>query len=86
MWESLGEARSDPTRPRQGWLSKLEAAGGFNKTSSGDVRYMRCGGMKVYDQVPTLKQTPRGFKKRAPMDPLPPGVRFLPIALQYLGR
>jgi hypothetical protein len=82
VWESLGEGGH--IRPRQGWLSKLEAAGGFNKTSSGDARYMRYGGMRVYDQVPAVEQTSRGFKKRAPMDPLPPGVRSLSTTLQRL--
>jgi len=39
----------------------------------------------VYDQVPAVEQTSRGFKKRAPMDPLPPGVRSLSITLQRLN-
>src|SRR5690349_10225195 len=72
-------------RPDQTQTGVAQKARGFNKTSSGDARYMRCGGMRVYDQVPAVKQTSRGFKKRAPMDPLPPGVRSLSITLQRLN-
>ena len=77
VWGRPDQTRQDPDLParlaRQGWLSKLEAAGGFNKTSSGDVRYMRCGGMRVYDQVPTVKQTSRGrFQKEGANGPITP--------------